>query len=139
MKNKFAITTVIFLFGFLLQSFSQQDKKNKPENQIREYWFVLLTKGPNRNQDSATAAQIQKEHLANITRLYQEGKLKVAGPFGEEGDWQGIFIFDCKNKEEVEQLLKTDPAISAGRLNFEIHSWWTAATGSFVPGKPKSN
>ncbi len=139
MKNKFAITTIIFLFGFIFPGFSQQNKNDKLENQIREYWFVLLTKGPNRNQDSATAAQIQKGHLANINRLFQEGKLKVAGPFGEEGDWQGIFIFDCKNKEEAEQLLKTDPAISAGRLNFEIHSWWTVATGSFVPGKPKTN
>lgn len=105
--------------------------------QIRQHWFVLLTKGPNRSQDSATAAKIQNGHLANIMRLYKEGKIKVAGPFGEEGDWQGIFIFDCEKKEEVEQLLKTDPAISAGRLNFEIHSWWTAPMGSFVPGKPK--
>lgn len=104
---------------------------------IREYWFVLLKTGPNRNQDSATAADIQKAHLANINKLYYEGKLKVAGPFGEEGDWQGIFIFDCKTKEEVEQLLKTDKAIASGRLIYEIRSWYTAAQGSFTPGKPK--
>jgi len=65
-----------------------------------------------------------------------EGKLKVAGPFGDEGKWIGLFIFDCETKEEVEKLLKTDPAVAAGRLNYEIHPWWTAATGSFTPGKP---
>ena len=109
----------------------------KLENQIRQYWFVMLTKGNNRTQDSLTAAKIQEGHMADINRLYNEGKLKVAGPFGDSGDWLGIFIFDCATKEEVEQLLKTDPAVSAGRLAYNIRPWWTAATGSFVPGKPK--
>lgn len=110
---------------------------NKPEEQIRKYWFVMLIKGPNRNQDSATAAKIQKGHLDNMDRLYNEGKLKVAGPFGDGKDWQGIFIFDCPTKEEVETLLKTDPAIAAGRLTYDLRPWYTAPIGSFVPGKPK--
>lgn len=119
---------------FYTSAFSQQEKK--PESQIRQYWFVMLTAGSNRNQDSAAAAKIQEGHLANINKLYNDGKLKVAGPFGDEGKWIGLFIFDCETKEEVEKLLKTDPAIAAGRLNYEIHSWWTAPTGSFIPGKP---
>lgn len=121
------------------QSYSQKATKAKKEAEmnIREYWFVLLKAGPNRNQDSATAAEIQKAHLANITKLYNEGKLKVAGPFGEDGDWQGLFIFDCKSKEEVDQLLKTDKAVASGRLIYEIHSWYTAPMGSFKPGIPK--
>ena len=116
---------------------AQQKEEKKSENQIRQYFFVMLTAGPNRTQDSVTAAKIQEGHMANITRLYHEGKLKVAGPFGDDGPWIGIFIFDCTNKEEVESLLKTDPAIKNGRLNYEIHPWWTSAVGSFTIGKPK--
>jgi uncharacterized protein YciI len=71
--------------------------------------------------------------------LYQEGKLKVAGPFGDDGDWRGIFIFDSPTKEEVETMLKTDPAISSGRLKYELKPWYTAPIGSFVPGKPEKN
>jgi uncharacterized protein YciI len=74
--------------------------------------------------------------MANISKLYYEGKLKVAGPFGDDGNWRGIFIFDMPTKEEVEQLLKTDPAIESGRLGYEIHPWYTAPTESFKPGKP---
>lgn len=123
----------------LIATAAAQEKvePNKPSiDKIKQYWFVLLTKGPSRSQDSATAAKIQAGHIANIKRLYYDGKIKVAGPFGEEGDWQGIFIFDCDTKDEVEKLLKTDPAIAAGRLSYQIKSWWTAPMGSFVPGKP---
>jgi uncharacterized protein YciI len=130
------ITVLIFVCALVSLSVYSQDKK--PEDQIRQYWFVMLTAGNNRNQDSTTAAKIQQGHLANIGRLYNEGKLKVAGPFGDEGKWIGIFIFDCETKKEVEKLLNTDPAIAAGRLSYEIHPWWTSAVGSFVPGKPKS-
>ena len=99
----------------------------------------MFTKGNNRTQNAATAAKIQAGHMANITSLYNVGKLKVAGPFGDDGDWRGIFIFDCETKEEVEKLLATDPAISAGRLAYDIDPWCTAAAGSFKPGISKKD
>jgi uncharacterized protein YciI len=132
------LTGIIVSIMISLTVFGQKDTTSKKlENQIRQYWFIMLTAGNNRTQDSATAAKIQEGHMANINKLYYDGKLKVAGPFGDEGKWIGLFIFDCKDKEEVEKLLKTDPAVSSGRLAYEIHPWWTSATGSFVPGKPK--
>ena len=73
--------------------------------------------------------------MANIRRLHYEGKLKVAGYFGDEENWKGIFIFDCNPKEGAEKLFYTDPAIASGRLAYDIHPWWTAATGSFISGK----
>jgi len=128
---------LLFIIPFCLMA--QQKEEKKSENQIRQYFFVMLTAGPNRTQDSVTAAKIQEGHMANITRLYNDGKLKVAGPFGDDGKWIGLFIFDCKTKEEVESLLITDPAVKSGRLNYEIHPWWTAAIGSFIVGKPKKS
>jgi uncharacterized protein len=138
MKRSLFFSILLFVTTI---SFAQQ-KQEKLEDQIRQYWFVMLMKGPNRTQDSATAAKIQQGHMANINRLYYEGKLKVAGPFGDGGNWQGIFIFDasaegCKTKEQMELLLKTDPAIANGRLVYELKPWYTASTGSFVPGSPE--
>jgi uncharacterized protein len=135
MKKSFTI--IIALIAISQAVFGQSDSTAKNlESQLRQYWFVMLTTGNNRTQDSVTTAKIQQGHIANIIRLYNEGKLKVAGPFGDEGKWKGIFIFDCKDLAEVENLLKTDPAVSSGRLAYEILPWWTTATGSFVPGKP---
>lgn len=115
----------------------QQTEAKKPIEQIRKYWFVMLKTGPNRGQDSATAVRLQKAHINNIDSLYYAGKIKVAGPFGEPGEWRGIFIFDAESKEEVEKLLQSDEMIRVGRLAYEIKPWWTAPVGSFTPGKPK--
>jgi len=136
MKHFFLSMIVCLSFA---GAFAQEtgNKEKKPIDQIRKYWFVLLKTGPVTNQDSATKAQLQKGHLENIERLYKEGKIKVAGPFGEPGEWRGIFIFDAESKEEVIKLLSTDPAIAAGRLAYEVKAWYTAPIGSFVPGKPK--
>lgn len=131
------ISLLISFFCFTGMIFAQKINRKNPEDQIRKYWFVMLLKGPNRNQDSATAAKIQSAHLNNINRLYYLGKIKVAGPFEDNDKWLGIFIFDCATKDEVEKLLQSDMAVSSGRLSYDIQAWYTAPTGSFVPGIPK--
>jgi tetratricopeptide (TPR) repeat protein len=95
---------------------------------LKQYFFVMLKKGPHRAEitDTAIINRIQRGHMENIGRLAKLGKLRVAGPFDEEDiDWRGIFIFDADTKAEVEALLNTDPAVSSGRLGYEIHPWWT--------------
>ncbi|MDP1678102.1 MAG: YciI family protein [Bacteroidota bacterium] len=94
------------------------------DGEMKQYFLVLLKRGPIRNQDSVTSVAIQKGHLDNITRLYNEGKIDMAGPMGHDGDLRGIFIFNCESYEEVQQLCATDPAIKAGRLIVEIYPWW---------------
>jgi len=119
------------LFSFVVQG------QEKPEPKIRRYWFVMLLTGPNRTQDSATAARIQAGHMTNIETMANSGKLKVAGPFGDDGKWRGIFILDCETRKEAEGLISKDPAIVSGRLVYEIHPWYTMPTGSFAPASKK--
>ncbi len=133
MKKTILTALVLLPLCLLAQTKSNSD----PANQIKQFWLVLLKKGPVRNQDSLSAAKIQAGHMANINRLYEAGTLKVAGPFAEETLAQGLFIFDCPSQSVLESLLQTDPAIKAGRLVAEIHPWYTAPIGSFAPGKPK--
>ena len=94
---------------------------------LKQYFFVMLKTGAKRDliKDTAQINKIQAGHMANITRLHEAGKLLIAGPFGDDGNWRGIFIFDCQTKAEVEALLITDPAVKSGRLDYEVHPWWT--------------
>ena len=98
---------------------------------MKQYWLVQLLRGTNRNQDSATAIKIQAAHIANIERLAKEGSIIMAGPMGYDKDWRGIFVMHAKDSETVASLVQTDPAVSAGRLRFEIHPWWIQ-TGTYI-------
>lgn len=104
----------------------ESPKKEVKDGEMKQYFLVLLKRGPVRNQDSTTAAELQKGHLANIERLYNEGKIDLAGPMGHDGDLRGIFVFNCDTYDEVLTLCSTDPAIKAGRLLVEIYPWWSA-------------
>jgi uncharacterized protein YciI len=67
--------------------------------------------------------RIQEAHLKNIGRLHEMGKLVAAGPFMEDGDLRGIFVFKTATLEEANELTNTDPAVQAGRLRIELYEW----------------
>ena len=123
----------IFVFVFVVMSIfntlAQEEFKVTEGDTtyiMKQYWFGMLKKGPNRDQDSVAAQKIQSGHLTHLNKMMDMGKLLVAGPFGDDGDWRGILIFDAKSKEEVMELAEQDPAIKSGRLILEVHPWWTA-------------
>lgn len=94
---------------------------------MKQYVMAFLKAGPNRDQDSTTAAEIQKAHLENITRMAEEGSLVLAGPFLDDDDVRGIYVFNVQTIEEAEALTNTDPAVKAGRLIMELHPWYGSA------------
>ena len=94
---------------------------------MKTYVFAYLKAGPYRSQDSAEATNLQRAHLNNITRLANEGKLVLAGPFLDDGEVRGIYIFNVSTLEEARELTETDPAILAGRLVMELHPWYGSA------------
>lgn len=94
---------------------------------MRQYVFAYLKAGPNRDQDSLEAAQLQRAHMDNIGRMAREGKLVLAGPFMDEYEVKGIYIFAVETIEKAEALTNSDPAIQAGRLVMELHPWYGSA------------
>ncbi len=94
---------------------------------MHKYVMAFLKAGPNRDQDSLEAERLQRAHMDNINRLAEEGKLVVAGPFMDDGEFRGIYVFDVETIEEAKALTETDPAIKAGRLVMELHPWYCSA------------
>lgn len=75
-------------FLFLIAACLAVSVNAQDEPKLKQYFFVLLVKGQQRYQDSSPVAEIQKGHLANITSLNNEGKIDLAGPFGDYTDWR---------------------------------------------------
>lgn len=90
---------------------------------MKQYWFVMLKRGPNRNQTPAEEKRIQAGHMANIQAFATMGQLQIAGPFMDDGDWRGIFILDVPDRAGAQAMCDGDPAVQAGRLVCEIHPW----------------
>ncbi len=94
---------------------------------MKKYVVAFLNRGPNRDLDSARAAELQTAHLKNIQRMAEEGKLVLAGPFMDDGDLRGIYIFNVSSIEEAEALTNTDPAIMEGSLKMDLKEWYGSA------------
>jgi len=98
-------------------------------------YMVFLKRGPSWTpQQTAETRAVQEAHLANIRALWEAKKMIVAGPFGDDGELRGVFIFDVASLDEAKALAASDPAVKAGRLAVEIHPWWVERRALPVAG-----
>lgn len=104
------------------------DSLGADEYGMKSYIFVILRTGPAQLEDKQQVSALFRGHLENINRLVEQKKLIVAGPFGKnERGYRGLFIFDSKDKVEVEAMLQTDPAIKEKLLEGELFDWYGSA------------
>ena len=139
MKKSFSATFIllflIFLSGIKAQELNDNSgydstlaqKLGADEYGMKQYVMAFLKRGPSRSQDSTQRAEIQEAHLKNIMRLAAEGKLIVAGPFLDDKNIRGIFIFNVESIDEAKKLTESDPAVKAGVLEMELHPWYGPA------------
>ena len=98
-------------------------KRGQPWKLVPMY-FAFLTRGEKWTPEKTPATEeIQKGHMANMNRLAEMKKLIAAGPFGDDGRLRGIFVFRVASLDEAKALTATDPAVQAGRLAMELHTW----------------
>ena len=106
---------------------------------MKSYSFVILKTGSVVIGDEQEKQQLMRGHLDNISRLAEEGKLVVAGPFGKnELNYRGLFILTTPSTTDAIDLLKTDPAIAAGVFDIEVLPWYgAAALGAYLEVQKK--
>jgi uncharacterized protein len=97
------------------------------EYEMTTYYMAFLYRGPKWTaEETAETKAIQKGHMENIQHMADIGKLVLAGPFTDNTDLRGVFVFHDVTREEAEQLCANDPAVKAGRLRIELHPWFSA-------------
>jgi uncharacterized protein YciI len=104
-------------------------KLGADERGMKTYVLCILKTGP---KDAEIEGDARKEifagHFANIGRLAGEGKLVVAGPFGEnDRSYRGLYVFNVPTVEEAEKLVVLDPAVKAGVFVYELTPWYGSA------------
>ena len=125
----FCVLAVVPLLALAAEP-PKRSPRERDERGMRIYYMGFLTRGPAWTPEVTDATRaLQQAHLANITRLAEDGRLLIAGPFAyDESDadqsLRGIFIFDTETRAEAEELARTDPAVQAGRLALRIVPWY---------------
>jgi uncharacterized protein YciI len=91
------------------------------------YYFGFLKHGLKWTVEKTTETEkLQAAHMANINEMAKTGKLVIAGPFENGGDYAGVYVFKVGSLDEAKTLADSDPAIKAGRLVAEVHPWIVA-------------
>lgn len=94
---------------------------------MTKYHFVLLNSGTNAATGSPSDGQkLMLDHLWNIRRMMDEGKMAAAGPLADGGAIAGIFVFATDSMDQAKAWANTDPMVKVGRLTPEIHPWYVA-------------
>ena len=88
------------------------------------------------------ARRLQDAHLNHLAELHEAGHLLAAGPLvgGEGASYRGLSIF-AVDPERARELCEHDPAVIAGRFDFEVLPWLVPAGAiHFTPTRfPRSS
>ncbi|MGK7297146.1 MAG: YciI family protein [Candidatus Wenzhouxiangella sp. M2_3B_020] len=94
---------------------------------MRRYVMAFLKTGPTPPEDPERARELQAAHMANIRRMAEEGQLVLAGPFMDDTEIRGIYLFATDDLHQASEWTATDPAVKAGSLVMELHPWYGSA------------
>jgi hypothetical protein len=73
---------------------------------------------------------LQRDHIANIEAMAEDGALVIAGPIAGDGKLRGILVFRETDPDRIRELVARDPMVQKRRLELELHRWLVPA-GSF--------
>jgi uncharacterized protein YciI len=101
---------------------------------LEKYSLLLAHQGEKWDTSSPDFQSTVKQHFPYLLGLMQQKKLALAGPFRDNAELKGIFIYAVP-MDEAMKLEAADPMVKAGYFKIEGHPWATAK-GILAPGEP---
>jgi uncharacterized protein YciI len=93
---------------------------------MTKYHLAFLRGKSGGDVQPASSQQIHLDHLWNIRRMLDSGRLVAAGPFVGNGEVRGVFVFATESMDEARAWAESDPAVKAGLMTVELHPWLVA-------------
>lgn len=114
--------------------------KPAPEKfEFEKYELVLLMRAPKRvDPPPPDIMELQKAHLAHLTKMSELGKMVIAGPLGDQADpsYRGVCLYRVGSLEEARRLAESDPMVQAGWLKVEVMTWYVGKGYMTFPKAP---
>lgn len=64
--------------------------------------------------------QIVTEHVENIRKLDDEGKLEICGVFKGYPGMAGMYILKTESREEAEEICNAEPLVMGGYASYQL-------------------
>ncbi|MDF9866817.1 uncharacterized protein YciI [Bacilli bacterium PM5-3] len=87
---------------------------------MKDFLYVMMLE-KNKNYNKITKKIIER-HVENISKLDDEGKLELCGPFKGYPNMAGMFIFKTDTYEEADKLCKQEPLVVEGFAKYKLYS-----------------
>lgn len=109
----------------LVRDLPAQEQTPPPAARMTTYYVGLIYQGPKWSPYlTPEVGKLQQDHLEHIRKLSEEGKLILSGRFADEGDLRGMLFFKVATLQEARDIVRADPAVSAGQIRIELHPWY---------------
>jgi uncharacterized protein YciI len=93
----------------------------KPSEPFGLFRTTLAIGRKGKSWKASGAASAAAAHAASVLRWKKAGDLALAGALRGEGDKTEVLLFHSDDEKKVQALLATDPAVSSGQIEYELH------------------
>ena len=80
-------------------------------------YMMLIEKSKTYNK---MTRQVVMEHVENIRKLDDEGKLEICGVFKDYPGMAGMYILKTESREEAEEICKEEPLVAGGYATYQL-------------------
>ena len=80
-------------------------------------YLVMIEKSKTYNRMTKKAVE---EHVENIRKLDEEGKLELCGVFKGYPGMAGMYILKTESREEAEEICKAEPLVTGGYATYKL-------------------
>ena len=94
----------------------------------KQMYLVMLVKGKTYNR---LTRKVVTEHVENIKRLDEEGKLELCGVFKGYPGMAGMYILKAGSREEAKALCDQEPLVTGGYATYQL--------ADFLPANQDNN
>jgi len=129
MKTFYGFLTGVVLLVVASPLVSSQQKpeaKNEPAHKLVEFHMALLKHGLKWTAaENADTKRLHQQHVDYVVSLLDSGKAIIAGPFTDDGEIDGVFVFRAQSAAEAKAWAEADPSVASGFRIAEMHPWWS--------------
>ena len=81
----------------------------------KQMYMMMIQKSKTYNK---LTKQAVTEHVENIRKLDDEGKLEICGVFKGYPGMAGMYILKTKTREEAEEICRAEPLVTGGYATY---------------------